>query len=83
VANLGSLADKLREFGLEVREIDGHDSDAIEQALRLPPTDRPLAVVARTIKGHGVSFMENKMEWHYLPMTAEQYRLAVEEASRL
>jgi transketolase len=83
VANLGSLAQKFREFGLEVREIDGHDSDAIEQALRALPTGRPLAVVAKTVKGHGVSFMENKMEWHYLPMTAEQYQMAVEEASRL
>ena len=83
VANLGSLANKLREFGLEVREIDGHEPYAIEQALRAPPTDRPLAVVAKTIKGHGVSFMENRMEWHYLPMTAEQYQMAIEEASRL
>jgi transketolase len=83
VANLGSLANKLREFGFEVREIDGHDTDAIERALKTPATDRPMALVARTIKGHGVSFMENKMEWHYLPMTAEQYQMAVEEASRL
>jgi Transketolase, N-terminal subunit len=83
VANLGSLASKLREFGLEVREIDGHDTGAIEQALRAPHPDRPLALMAKTIKGHGVSFMENKMEWHYLPMTAEQYQTAVEEASRL
>ena len=42
-----------------------------------------MALVARTIKGHGVSFMENKLEWHYLPMTAEQYQMAVEEANRL
>ena len=82
VANLASLASKLREFGLEVREIDGHEPDAIERALRAPIGDRPLAVLAKTIKGHGVSFMENKMEWHYLPMTAEQYQMAVEEASR-
>ena len=83
VANLGSLANKLKEFGLEVREVDGHNTDAIEQALKTPPTDRPMALVARTIKGHGVSFMENKLEWHYLPMTAEQYQMAVEEANRL
>jgi transketolase len=83
VANLASLANKLREFGLEVREIDGHEPDAIERALRAPVGDRPLAVLAKTVKGHGVSFMENKMEWHYLPMTAEQYQMAVEEASRL
>ena len=83
VANLASLANKLREFGLEVREIDGHEPDAIERALRAPVGERPLAVLAKTVKGHGVSFMENKMEWHYLPMTAEQYQMAVEEASRL
>lgn len=83
VANLGSLANKLREFGLEVREVDGHEPGAIERALRAPLADRPLAVLARTVKGHGVSFMENRMEWHYLPMTAEQYQMAVEEASRL
>ena len=82
VANLASLANKLREFGLEVREIDGHEPDAIERALRAPVGERPLAVLAKTVKGHGVSFMENKMEWHYLPMTAEQYQMAVEEASR-
>jgi transketolase len=83
VANLGSLANKLREFGLEVREIDGHEPDTIERALRAPVGERPLAVLAKTVKGHGVSFMENKMEWHYLPMTAEQYQMAVEEAGRL
>ena len=83
VANLGSLANKLREFGFEVREVDGHDPAAIEQALSTPRQDRPMALLARTIKGHGVSFMENKMEWHYLPMTAEQYQMAVEEANRL
>jgi transketolase len=83
VANLGSLARKLAEFGLEVREVDGHDTDALEQALKTPATGRPVALVARTIKGHGVSFMENKMEWHYLPMTAAQYALAIEEATRL
>jgi transketolase len=83
VVNLGSLASKLDEFGVEARAIDGHDTDAIERALKAPATDRPIALVASTIKGHGVSFMENKMEWHYLPMTAEQYALAVEEVSHL
>jgi len=83
VANLGSLTRKLSEFGIEVREVDGHDTDALERALKAPATDRPVALVARTIKGHGVSFMENKMEWHYLPLTAAQYALAVEEATRL
>ena len=82
VLNLGSLAHKLREFGVEVLDIDGHDPGAIENALKHPISDRPIAIVARTVKGHGVSFMENKMEWHYLPLTAELYQRAVEEVER-
>ena len=82
VLNLGSLANKLREFGVEILEIDGHNPTAIENALKHPIGDRPLAIVAHTVKGHGVSFMENKMEWHYLPLTAELYRAAVEEVGR-
>ena len=83
VANLGSLAGKLEDFGLEVREVDGHDPDALAAALQAPSTGRPRALVARTTKGHGVSFMENRMEWHYWSMTPEQYATAVAEVSRL
>jgi transketolase len=83
VANLGSLAPKLGQFGFEVREVDGHDPEAIERALRTPAGERPVALLARTVKGHGVSFMENRMEWHYLPMTAMQYRIAVDEVGCL
>ena len=82
VFDLGCLDRKLAEFGLEVREIDGHDPDAIERALQAPPADRPFVVLARTIKGHGVSFMENKLEWHYRSMTADQYQIAIEETLR-
>jgi transketolase len=80
VADLDPLADKFRAFGLETVEIDGHDPRAIVKALQ--PGSGPRAVVARTIKGRGVSFMENKMEWHYLPLTEPLYRQAVEEVGR-
>jgi transketolase len=80
VADLGPLADKLRTFQVDVQEIDGHDPITIEQALSLR-TDRTMAIVARTTKGHGVSFMEHKMEWHYLPLTEAQYQQAVAEIS--
>ena len=81
VADLGSLEEKLRAFGVPARTIDGHDLGAIAEALS-SPEGCPRAVIARTKKGRGVSFMEGKLEWHYLPMTEAQYRQALEEIGR-
>jgi transketolase len=81
VADLEPLGEKLEKFGFEVREVDGHDTRDIERALLTALTDRPLAVLAKTIKGHGVSFMEHQLAWHYLPMTPAQYELATKEAT--
>lgn len=78
VASLGSLAEKIRGFGLWVEEIDGHSPEALALALTRSGNG-PLVIVLRTVKGHGVSFMENKMEWHYLPLDADQYRQAAAE----
>jgi transketolase len=80
VADLDPLADKFRTFGLETIEIDGHDAKAIVDVLNAPQTG-PRVIVARTVKGSGVSFMANRMEWHYLPLKAEQYAQAVREIS--
>ncbi len=77
VADLDSLADKFRTFGITTRVIDGHDLAAICEALR--SNDGPVAIVAKTRKGCGVSFMENQMAWHYLPMNEEQYNQAMQE----
>lgn len=82
VANLGDLAAKLRSFGLWVTEVDGHDASAIEAALLGLDPEQPSAVVLHTVKGHGVSFMEGAMEWHYLPMDAGQYERALEEVGQ-
>jgi transketolase len=81
VFDLGPLSRKLVEFGMEVREADGHDPEALTRALQVAAVERPVAVLARTIKGHGVSFMENQLEWHYRAMTAEQYQIAVAETN--
>jgi transketolase len=81
VADLEPLARKLRTFGLPTREIDGHDVKAIRRASRVK-LPGPNAVVARTIKGKGISFMEDRLDWHYLPLTEAQYHLAVEEVER-
>lgn len=45
-------------------------------------SSKPKCIIAKTAKGHGVSFMENKLEWHYLPMTDEQYNIAIDEINR-
>lgn len=79
VADLSPLADKFRAFGLSTVEVDGHDQAALNSVLNSTAFPGPLMIVARTIKGHGVSFMENRLEWHYLPMTAEQYEQACRE----
>jgi len=78
VAALDPLADKFRLFGLRAREVDGHDFAALNDALGATQVG-PRAIVAKTEKGHGVSFMTNRMEWHYLPMTEEHYRQAIRE----
>jgi len=62
------LADKWRAFGWDVREINGHDFAAIFAALsdvRHRASDLPLMIVARTVKGKGVSYMENQLDWHH------------------
>jgi transketolase len=82
VADLEMTVTKFREFGLETIEIDGHDPNAIIAACD-HRTPGARVVIARTCKGHGVSFMENRMEWHYLPLNESQYKQAMEEADRL
>jgi len=82
VANLAPLSERFRAFGLTTLEIDGHDSTAISEALRTS-SDGPLMIVARTIKGCGVSFMENQLAWHYLPMNQDQYLAASRQVGDL
>ncbi|PZG19096.1 transketolase [Nonomuraea aridisoli] len=79
---LEPLDDKWAAFGWEVRVIDGHDHQAIKEAYAPSTTGRPVAVVANTVKGKGVSFMEDRVEWHHKVPTDEQVRLALEELSR-
>ena len=79
VASMDPLGDKLSGFGLDVQHANGHDVEALRCAFEAPADTGPRIVILRTIKGHGVSFMENAMEWHYLPMNSDQYRVALEE----
>lgn len=72
------LCKKLASFGFSVHEIDGHNHNQIQNAL-LNQDDMPKAVVANTIKGKGISFMENNGDWHHGSLTEEQYHLAIKE----
>jgi transketolase len=78
VSCLEPLDKRLRAFGWDVREIDGHDYRALFQALSQPHS-APCAVIMRTVKGYGVSFMEGRLEWHYLPLNEEQFKQALAE----
>jgi len=85
VLNTDSLAKKFEAFGFEVSEVDGHDCSAILKALK--PSDisiqssekKPRCVIANTIKGKGVSFMENEKTWHHHTLNEAQYNQAREE----
>ena len=79
VMSLGDLPAKLRAFGFEVFEIDGHDLDAIEAALSAPVCGKPKCILAHTVKGKGVSFMENQVGWHGKAPNAEQREQALKE----
>ena len=81
VLALEPLADKFRAFGWAVAEIDGHDMQQIVSALtNLPATHgKPTAIIAHTVKGKGVRFMEDKLEWHYKSPNAEQMIAANDE----
>jgi transketolase len=78
---LEPLADKLRAFGWAVQEVDGHDHAALARALSATPWEpgRPSVLVAHTIKGKGVSFMENLVKWHYSPPNDAQLAQALGE----
>jgi transketolase len=76
---LEPLADKWRAFGWEVREIDGHDHAALYDAFTAPRDGAPRCVIACTIKGRGVSFMENRVEWHHKVPTSQQIEQALAE----
>ena len=81
VMNPYPITDKLAAFGLFVQEIDGHDFPSIEAALTAARAEkgRPSAIVMKTVKGKGVSFMENQVGWHGTAPNAGQYEQAMAE----
>lgn len=76
---LEPLVDKLTAFGCSVFEVDGHDHRQIFEALSNITKGKPAVIVAHTTKGKGVSFMENRVDWHYKNPSDEQLAMALAE----
>jgi transketolase len=78
---LSPLCDKWESFGWDAHEIDGHDIGALANAMASVPnrSSKPVAFIAHTVKGKGVSFMEDDNNWHYRAPTAEEVALARKE----
>ena len=83
VINLEPLADKLAAFNYHVIVIDGNDMEQVVDALKEDGTvsGRPVAIVANTVKGKGVSFMENVPKWHSSGLTDAEYEIAMRDLS--
>lgn len=82
ILNLEPLAAKFEAFGWSVLEVDGHDHAQLRAALAKPEnTETPRVVIAHTVKGKGVSFMENQLAWHYKSPDAAQFAAARLELS--
>ena len=84
VLDLEPFTDKWRAFGWAVHEIDGHNVEEIQEALSQLPFEKgkPSCVIAHTIKGKGVSFMENKLLWHYRSPQDEEFEAAMRELEK-
>ena len=85
VLRLDGLPDQLEMVGWNCLSMDGHDTEnlALACSRKLDDGSKPLLIIAKTIAGKGVSFMEGKVEWHYLPQTDEQHQQALEEVGKL
>ncbi len=81
VMNSAPLAEKAAAFGCDVIEMDGHDFDSIETAFTAAKVEngKPSVIIAKTVKGKGVSFMENQVSWHGTAPNDEQYEIAMNE----
>ena len=78
-AGLMNLGQKWKDFGFFVIECDGHDHEQLRIAMNTRQEGQPVCIVAHTVKGKGVSFMENNLLWHYRDPQGEWYEKALAE----
>lgn len=79
ILDISPLSEKWRQFGWHAIDIDGHNHDEIKKAFKEDSCGKPKVIVSHTIKGKGVSFMENSLWWHYQIPYGDYYKNAVKE----
>ena len=83
IMSVGNIAEKWRSFGWNVIELDGHNIEELYNAFRKERNStKPLAIIAKTIKGKGFSFSENNNDWHHKVMSKSQYELAIKKLKK-
>ena len=82
--NLEPLAEKIKAFNFHVIEIDGNSMEQVVKALNEAVTikNKPIAIISNTVKGKGVSFMENNPKWHSGAISDEEYEIAMKDLER-
>ena len=85
VISLDPLGAKWQAFGWDVLDVDGHDVPRLVQTIESLPSraQAPHALIARTVFGHGVSYMQSQIKWHYLPMSQSDYEVALNDIESL
>jgi transketolase len=81
VLSMAPMGPKWKAFGWDVHEVDGHDIKGLYQELSTLDSRNgpPHVVIAHTTFGKGVDFMENQIQWHYLPMSDQDYESAIDQ----
>ena len=85
VINIDPLNERIKSFGINVIEVDGHNFTEIVDALQKcwEEENKPSCIIAHTIKGKGISFMENNPKWHSSGLTDNEYRIALEDLYKI
>ena len=80
IMSVGDLESKWKSFGWHVKSVDGHNVEELYDAFTAEKKqDKPVAIIAHTIKGKGFSFSENNNDWHHAPLSKSQYEIAIKE----
>jgi transketolase len=80
IMSVGDLESKWKSFGWRVKSVDGHNVEELYDAFTAEKKqDKPVAIIAHTIKGKGFSFSENNNDWHHSPLSKSQYEIAIKE----